>query len=323
VLDQAVIASVNNKVKASKRKSFSCTSLSACPRATYINWKGLNPRKPGSSLVLEDGHHQEAVMLSRLKEAGFTLEFVGDDQLTVYSGQAKIPGHPDGFISSYDMDRHMLELKAMNNRRFKFFQEVGLEASIKAQVQIYLSSRPLGVEACWVYATRKETALPACRLEERNEEFSREITGRSDEIILGGWEPKAVRSEYCVVCRHSEFCWGQQRLVDFSDATRIESQQELVEAWYIGKMKKDAGKELHDQAKKELGDLLRPEEDNWIACGTVGSQTYGVEVSRIKATKHKFSRQAFVQHFGADRLHLVMKEETSSYIKTREVNLDL
>lgn len=326
MLATAVRAQIKYEVEHDKRVGLSGSIISRCPMSIYIDFHGLDPQQRlGNFLVLEDGHRQEEAMLGRLRRAGFSIQHTGEDQLTVFIGKAKIPGHPDGFISSSNLAPSMLELKGMNNRRFRFFEEEGLEAGIEAQVQSYLSPRPLGVETCWVYATRKETADPSCRFVERDAEYSREVIGNLDEVVLGDWKPEPVMSFYCEVCKHKEYCWGGSPIVDFSKVCREEEAQELVEQWIIGKMRKNSGEVLYEEARNRLGKLLRSGEDQWIADAFIGEEGKGgravqVKVARQSKMERRFDSNKFVEHFGASNLPLVMRERESEIITTREVN---
>jgi len=94
----------------------------------------------------------------------------------------------------------------------------------------------------------------------------------------------------------------------------VKSEVESVEKWGQGRMYKDLGKYLNEEAREELIDSLG-EKNLLFADG----ETLNVEVKKSTKRKFSISREKFVKIFGANRLPEVLDEETTEEIKIREV----
>jgi len=305
---------------------FSATGILPCSYGTYLNYWNLNPRdKKAASLLMEDGRDQEEAIIKQLVRAGFKLRYTGKDQLELLIGKAKVPGHPDGLIQASTELENMLEVKAMNSLRYRYFCEVGLEDKIKLQVQLYMSGLHgigIAVPGTWVYAKSRETCEPEDRYEEYDPSFSKPLLQATDEIILGKWEPKPDLSTLCTRCRHSLYCWGRH-IVSFIDSADRIKLGKVIYDYMKGKAYKAEGKELYERARDQM--LLQLGDSNCIVVEgeilTEDGKTIltEVEVKKISSGTYKFSEAKFAELFGGDKLHLVMEYKPSEQVRTREL----
>lgn len=317
ILAEAVIAS---PAPSDHAPGFSVTGISPCPRATYINYHDLNPRDEISdrtNLLLEDGRFQELSVLEQLSRAGFPLSYVGKEQLEVYVGEAKVPGHPDGFITVPGYNMGMLEIKAMNTTRFNRFRYKELEPRIKCQTQLYMSCLDF-VDFTWVYAKSRESCLPTDKIEEKDVSYAKPIVEATDEIILGGWIPDPEFTDYCVTCRHAMFCWGGP-VLDNTDAPTVLEDSVLVEKWLAGKVQRDLGKYEYDDARTLLIEMLPEDQNSAVIEATIQDLLVAIELKRIKTERYNFSKSKFIKEFGAANLHRVMDRVETESIRTREL----
>jgi len=316
ILSEAVIAT---PALSDHAPGFSVTGISPCPRATYINYHNLNPRddSEGGNLLMEDGRYQEMQVLDQLKRTGFQLSYIGDEQLEVHVGEAKVPGHPDGFITVPSYKLGMLEIKAMNLTRFNRFRYKGLEPRIKCQVQLYMSCLDF-VDFTWVYAKSRETCRPHDRIEEKDIAYTKPIVQATDEIILGGWIPDPELTDYCTTCRHAEYCW-KAPVLDNTDTPDIIDAPALVEKWLHGKMQRDLGKEEYEDARALLLHYLPEGQDSAIIEAVIEDLPVALELKRITSERFTFSKHRFIDQYGAQNLHKVMDFEEVTSIRTREL----
>lgn len=314
MLAEAVLAGYGSKPRRKVTVGLTVTGLSPCEYETYINYKKLDLSKYGALelMRMEDGHSQEAECLRCIWKAGFKTWYTLSNQLTVMVGKADILGHPDGLIGvGGRVD--LLEIKAMSLDRFTHFTQKGLDRfpRIRTQVQGYMESGKLedqGVSGTWVYAKHKDSCRPHDVYEEKNPDFIRPIIEVADAIILEGYVPGKVKSDYCAGCYHSTFCWGEILL----DLSRIKetSLPEAVRKWKEGKWHRAYGSIMNEEARavfeEELGedDLLLVED---------------LRVKKIHASRTEIDIEKFVELFGAHRLPEVMVERPYEQVRISEV----
>ena len=315
VLSESVVASF--EVETEARRGFSVTGLHPCPYGTYINYHNLAPRdfNASSRMLMDDGHWQERKVIHYLRRAGFGLKHVEPEQMTVHVGKARVPGHPDGLIEVTSKE-DMLEVKAMSLNRFTLHRQSGVDAfpGYKVQIHSYMSSEELRgkVDGCHFLTMHKDSCRPYDFFYPVNFSYIDPIIEAMDEIILGGWIPDKELNPLCGKCGHAQFCWGTW-ILDLSRMD-VKSESESVEKWGQGRMYKDLGKYLNEEAREELITSLG-DKDLLFADG----ETLNVEVKRSTKQTFKISREKFVETFGASRLPEVLEEETSEQIRIREV----
>ena len=296
----------------SGRQGFSVTSLSPCQYETFIHFRHLDPkdRKPQEMMVMSDGNWQETQVVALIRKAGFKLEHVLKEQLTIHVGKTRIPGHPDGLIHTESID--LLEIKAMNLNRYTDFVQKGLDtfSRIKCQVQSYMISDELKdvVSRCWILIKHKDT----CRLydvcEERDESFIKPIIEAADAIALENYEPPKVRCDDCTTCYHKLFCWSEE-IIDMSKG-KVVSLEEVSSKWKEGKLFKTHGEVLIAEAREifeaELGDK------EVLYCDDL-------KIQRIISHRNEIPIAKFVEVFGPDKLASVIVPKEIPQMRIQEV----
>lgn len=321
MLAEAVAASPMPETHA---PGFSATGISPCAYATYLNYRKLNPKEWGKKthLVLEDGHEQEQAMLKQLARAGYEMWYVGNNQMELRIGKAKVPGHPDGLIWPPTYKLGQLEIKAMNEMRSNYFHRKGLEPKIKCQTQLYMRGwRDLGLDITetWVYVKDKESCMPEDRVEVFDPSYINPIIEATDEIILGNWVPTASKQSLCTVCRHSKYCWSGV-LLDMTDAPNEEKEAAAVKQWFKGRAHKAEGKDLYDQARDYLAMVLEDSGDESMLFITEDEDVaMKIEAKKVYGETFKFNELLFAKEFGAQNLFKVMDRVPTEQIRTREV----
>lgn len=315
ILSNAVLDTAISSTKGGK---FTVTSISPCSYATYLNYQEIKERKPlvgRNALVVNDGWNQERDMIAQLKNAGFELLNTGkENQLEVILGKLKITGHCDGLIKVPKYGTCLLEMKAMNRRRFSRFCDIGLEPSILTQVQLYLLGLDhSGVERAFVYAKNKETCEPFDRIVEPASTWALDILGETEEIILGNWIPSKVMSDICPDCRRNLDCWDAP-VIDTSDLPIFITDKDRVDAYIKAKVLKEANEVLMDLIKEELSKSVQ-QGRTLFAEGTEST----LRIQGISSVRNSFSKEKFIAEFGANKLHLVMEEKPSEFVRITRV----
>ena len=320
MLAHAVMASPMPETHA---PGFSVTQASPCSYATYLNYHGLDPRERDDSahLTFEDGHEQEASIVKQLERAGYNMRYTGEDQLEVFVGRSKVPGHPDGLITPKAKEA-MLEIKAMHDFRFDTIKGRGLsfEPLIYNQVQMYMPGLKetfgIDVDGTFIYCKNKNTCEPFDMFVEKDLSYSTPIIEAMDEIILGGWEPRPENCEICIHCRHVMYCWGAPVLN--MTGGRIITDQELVEKWMKGKSYKMMGEEAYEEAREQMRKLCGSDDVIYFEA-TFGENILVIEAKKVPSTYRNFSSGKYVKIHGVEFLEDMYDITHSSQFRTREI----
>ena len=283
------------------RDYFGISSISPCPRETYLNYvafriyhdegKGEAPSRP-RSLVMDDGHYQEAAVVSILRRAGYILSHTGKDQVTVTVGEMKTQGHPDGFIRKADGQKNwrMLEIKARNYASFKLFREQQLKAfpRIKCQIQLYMvgDNLPYDINETALYFKHKETSSGEDLIVPKDEDYSGRIIESLDDIFVRGIVPEPVEVPMCKGCKFSTLCW-EGEVLDFQGLEYKPELDEVSNKWIKGKGYVTIGEELIDEARLELISSM--------AEGSEEMMTKTLKVLRSSYYSKRFNKALFIE----------------------------
>jgi len=294
--------------------SITVTGVSPCAYATYLNYfkLDLEERSPVEFMRMEDGHYQEMKSLNQLRRAGFQISFTGANQMVVHVGEAGVTGRPDGIITVGGVN-YLLEIKSMSLDRFTLFKRRGLDAfpNFRCQAQLYMSSRELKskISGCYFYVVHKDSGRVYDLFEPARPNYIEPIVTVTDRIILEGLVPEKVWNDIlCPSCRHKIYCWGEG-VTDLS-GVKVAELPEVVEMWKEGKLLRDSGEEMMENAKAVLvghlgdGDVLYLE---------------GLKLLRTKRETSKIPLEKFVRVFGTDRLPEVLEVKETSYVRITEV----
>lgn len=112
-----------------KRKYLGCSILGhPCDRYLWYNWKGVEPPLPilntnddinkltKQQIRFEIGHILEDHLIQLMGKIGY---FIIDKQKAVGLLNGNIKGHVDGIIFDSQRNKYVLEIKTMNEHRFK------------------------------------------------------------------------------------------------------------------------------------------------------------------------------------------------------------
>jgi len=309
MLSQAVIAAYDKPVSNGyHRGQLTVTGVSPCPYATYLNYHHLDDQlfDAASRMRMKNGKWQELEILEDLKRAGFELSNTGSDQMTVHVGKSRIAGRPDGLIT-VDSRKDMLEIKAMSLNMYTNLKQKGVDSfpGYKCQVQLYLASEELRdkVAGCWFYAKHKDSCRPYDIFVERDESYSQPIIDATDRIVLDKAEvsrPSEV-TPLCSSCRHKLYCWKSD-ILDTSGIGTL-TKPEIIEMWLEGQFHLGMGKQLNEEARVLLKELLGTNDVLYIE-----DQSVLLEVKKIIQHRTGISESKFIEKFGAAALTDVIEE---------------
>jgi len=299
-LSSAILDTYRNPTR---RKYFGISSISPCPRETYLSWIRFNRIKDGlitpevpnpqHQLLMDDGHFSEAEIVELIRRTGRTVTHTGKNQTEVHVGKANIAGHPDGFIHELDHSVRLLEVKSRNYQTYKKFVSGGLEAfqRMKCQVQLYLNSYdlPHKVEVADIVFKHKESVSLYDIEVSKDVDYAGKIIEQTDEIMLGSWEPKPVKTPLCDGCEFFSLCWGAHEI----DARhfRYLPLKDVSEKYMQGLGYTTLGEEMIKEAKEELMGALGDGEE---------LLTDGLRVQKVEQMRRNFNRNKFIKDKGEE-----------------------
>lgn len=305
-----------------ERTYFGVSSISSCPRETYLNYviflhkeKDKKKRDLEFLMLLDDGHYQEAEIISLLKRAFYNLEYTGKNQATIHIGRSNIPGHPDGIIKGTIVEDftspRMLEIKARNYLAFTKFKELGISGfpKIEVQIQLYMSAEdlPYEVEECHLIFKHKESTKLEDIKVHKNVEFAARITKETDSIIVDGEVPDPVKCNLCNTCRFYNSCWKQPSpVVDFS-GLQFSSLSEASEQWAKGKSYQNLGKVMVEEAMEAFEANIEDDTEEMI--------TDLLKIKRVSFRKRQFSKDLFIEKYGEDAFNEVCEFPKVEYLR--------
>ena len=303
------------------RDYFGISSVSPCPRETYLRYQEFlskdgkrRKRDLQFEMLLDDGHYQEAAVISLLKRARYLVTYTGKLQATIHVGRSNIQGHPDGFntgtlFRKYSSTR-MLEIKARNYHSFKRFEELGIEGFpyMQAQVQLYMSAKDLpysDVESTQLIFKHKETARIADVLVPRDGPYAEGLTKMIDSILVDGEEPKPERNPLCEDCQFYNSCWGSST-VDFTGFQHAEL-PEASDKWIKGKAYEALGERLTEEAVQEFREAMKEDTKELV--------TEKLRIMRLRYPRRTFVKEKYIEEFGEDEFNKYCKFSMVTSIK--------
>ena len=306
------------------RDYFGISSVSPCAMETYHNWMNFKTyHATGEAesipkdrlLVMDDGHYQEVGMVNILRRAGYVLTYTGKEQATVTVGEAKISGHPDGFIRKPDgtNNRRMAEFKARSYASFISFRDEGIEAfpHIKTQVQLYLASPDLpydDVDEVMVYFKHKETSATADVIEVKDEEYSGPIIDFLDAMFVHGRVPSPVRIPMCKGCKYSDKCWNSE-LLDFTGFDSKPELSYLGDKWIQGKSYEALGEKLIEEVEDEFRKVIGKTEELFAG---------PVKVKQSSYPSRRFNKELYLKDHTEEEYYRYCKE---SFVNKMNIRL--
>lgn len=243
--------------------------------------------------LLDDGNMHEKDIVNRLINNGFDVVHTGEDQMYVHCVNQDgiiINGHPDGMLRdvpdelhnldwadehfSWDNEYQLLEITAPNAFAFKkYFQEHlrGVNWRKFVQTHLYLGSEELrdNMRCAVVIVKDKMTSS----LYEEGLTFDKSVIvqtveklKRVNELVAAGKVASMRCSDWHKnSCRFRHLCFGDDAIeevpigVGFLDADKLLESVELREAldsYVQGKEFESTGKEMTEQARDYIGELI-------------------------------------------------------------------
>jgi hypothetical protein len=201
-----------------------CSSLGhPCDRKLWyaLRWAHDPERFDGRMLrIFENGHQREAVIVAMLRSAGLTVEDRDPrtgEQFRVVLADGHLSGSCDGVVTGVpDAPKtpHLLEIKTMNDARWKAWRKVGVKASDPkywTQMQLYMHG--LGLTRALFVAENQNTR----ELEVERVEFDRgsamALEARAERIATADRLPARISDNpdwhECRRCPAHGLCHGQ------------------------------------------------------------------------------------------------------------------
>ncbi len=273
------------------------------------------PMKGRIRHLLDDGNMHEDDVVNRLKNGGLDVLYTGDNQLYVHCMNGDgviINGHPDGVLRnvpsdlrnldwadehfSWDSAFHLLEITAPNNFAFKrYYQEHlrGVNYRKFVQTHLYLGSEELRdkMHCAVVIVKDKMTST----LYEEGLTYDKSVVDETVEKLKrveGLVSAGKVSTMRCVdwhkqSCRFRHMCFGEEQdesfpigvgFVDADKLLEVSQIREALDSYVQGKEFESMGKEMTEEARAYIGELL---------------DQYGVEGMFIGSTKAKWTNSKY------------------------------
>ncbi len=291
---------------ADHRDYFGMSSISLCPRKTYLNYQLFKRwHETGQveevipaqrKLLMDDGHYQEAQVVDLLNRAGFRTAKTGKDQLELTVGRSGIKGHSDGLISSDGVNWRLLEIKARNYQAFKEFEANGLKTfpDIRVQTQLYMASPdlPVPIDEVDVVFKHKESVTILDKRFKKDEEFAGKVIESVDSIFVDGVIPEPELTELCKGCKFETLCWTDPN-IDFSGFT-FEEMSDADDKWIRGKAAEELGKILLEEARVEFLKALGDKEE---------LMTDSLKIRRNEFPRRTFDTKRYEKEMGEDEFN--------------------
>jgi len=250
------------------------------------------PMKGRIRHLLDDGNMHEDDIVNRLVNGGFDVLYTGSEQLYVHcidQDGIVINGHPDGVLKnvpkslhsldwaddgfSWDSTFHLLEITAPNNFAFKrYYNEHlrGVNWRKFVQTHLYIGSEELRdrMRCAVVIVKDKMTST----LYEEGLTYDHNVIDqtveklkRVNELVAGGKvSPARCIDWHRKSCRFRHLCFSDEEEpiptgVGYLDADKLlEASQirEAVNSYLEAKSLEKEGKELNEEARTYLGEIL-------------------------------------------------------------------
>jgi hypothetical protein len=182
-----------------------------CDRKLWLSFRGfpVNPFDGRVLMIFEFGNLIEAQVIKCLRLAGYEI----DDQQQAFTGHnGFLGGHCDGRIKGVTQREHILEVKSANVKKFKAFQQYGVEDAnyvYYAQCQMYMGYSGLE-RALLVVQCKDNCDIYTERIRFMREDFET-LNNRAKDIITANTAPPVVfdaDSLQCTYCNCRNWCFN-------------------------------------------------------------------------------------------------------------------
>lgn len=214
----------------------------SCEAAIAYGFRGYPDTAPAPRLkrIFRDGHRIEETVIYDLKKAGLHVMEVDPmtgEQWTFTSYEGHAIGHADGLVE-VDGDTVLLEIKSMNDSKFKEYESKGVKHSHRhyyGQVQFMLGMSK--IQKCLFVAYNKNTSDYFSEVIEFDE-FEYESLNAKVETILSGNAKKVSVDETdwrCRGCFKFDACWRGKEPEDKSKRTCANAKPDKHGEWVCEK----------------------------------------------------------------------------------------
>jgi hypothetical protein len=162
--------------------------------------------------------------------------------------------------------------------------------------------RGRGVERALIYFKHKDRNKPWSFFVDRDPDYIRPIIEMTDRIVMDGYEPEKEEIPRCANCPHRAFCWGETDIILDMSKFGMETMPEWVEKWKEGKVYRDLGKLMVEEAREAFHEVIGDEVRELL----IGD----LRVRNIMVPRMDMSKRLFIQKYGIEALPGIM-EETS------------
>lgn len=198
-----------------------------CARALFYGFRFASRKKitPRMARIFERGDIEESRVIRDLKSIGIEvfrrdgdqkIELTGEigekqETLLGFAGHAK--GHPDGRmlgVIEAPKTEHLLEIKTMNDSRFKNFQKNGVQVSDPIYYsQMQRLMKAMGLKRGMIIATNKNTEEREYERVYYDKDHAELLCRKEESIIVTNQPPadKFSRASFeCKFCDHKAVC---------------------------------------------------------------------------------------------------------------------
>lgn len=188
---------------------------SKCQRKIWLDFRWVYQREISARLarIFERGDLEENRIIKDLKEAGVIIE---STQTGFTDDTGHIKGHVDGIISNLPGDdrKHLLEIKTMNDARFKAYIKDGLKSTnFTYYVQMNLYMGFLNLERCLFITTNKNDESRLYKFYDFDEAVFSEYKNVGFQILTSEQMPPAIGGKTwfeCKMCDAKSYCHGDE-----------------------------------------------------------------------------------------------------------------
>lgn len=164
--------------------------------------------------IFELGHLIERIVVADLKEAGLHVMAVDPETMeqweyTAFGGHLR--GHADGILIEEDSTPTILEIKSMNDGKWRAFKERGIRSShpqYMAQMQLLMGLA--GVRYAYMVAYNKNNSLYHTERVTFDPDEYKTLLYRIQKVIRGGSVQRISNNLLTFDCRYCDFkplCW--------------------------------------------------------------------------------------------------------------------
>lgn len=181
--------------------------MGSCSRRTWYDFHWAYDRTISKRInrLFKRGDLEEPRVVKDLQDAGMIVTNCLDDQEELVDDTGHIKGHPDGNVENVpgaEKTKHLLEIKTMNDARFKTFIKQGLEKSDPVywgQIHTYMGEKKL--VRCLLVVTNKNTEERAYKRYRYDKAVHMDAMSRGFDVLTSEFPPQKIGEKTWHICR--------------------------------------------------------------------------------------------------------------------------